>query len=80
MLLITFFPDSEESTDTFEECGRLVSEDTSSNMDPQKTVDEPEINKSEPVCPLILHGDPLTDRKSTFQAHVAQVYTTDQVN
>ena len=32
------------------------------------------------VCPVILHGDPLTDRKSTFQAHGAQVNTTEQVS
>ena len=32
------------------------------------------------VCPLILHGDPLTDRKSTFQAHVAEVLTTNEVS
>ena len=32
------------------------------------------------ACPPILHGDPLTDRKSTFQAHVAEVQTTDEVS
>ena len=30
-------------------------------------------------CPTILHGEPLTDRKSTFQAHVAEVETGDEV-
>ena len=33
------------------------------------------------VCPaVVLHGEPLTDRKSTFQAHAAQVNTTEQVS
>jgi hypothetical protein len=32
------------------------------------------------VCPVVLHGDPLSDRKSTFQAHTAQVKTIEQVN
>ena len=30
-------------------------------------------------CPDILHGEPLTDRKSTFQAHVAAVRTKQEV-
>lgn len=30
-------------------------------------------------CPEIVHGDPFTDRKSTFQAHLAHVVTPDQV-
>lgn len=30
-------------------------------------------------CPGILHGEPLTDRKSTFQAHVASVRTKQEV-
>ena len=29
---------------------------------------------------VVLHGEPLTDRKSTFQAHAAQVNTTEQVS
>ena len=32
------------------------------------------------VCPVILHGDPLTDRKSTFLAHGAEVKTTEKVS
>ena len=31
-------------------------------------------------CPVIHHGEPLTDRKSTFQAHVAEVTTVDQIS
>ena len=30
-------------------------------------------------CPTILHGEPLTDRKSTFQAHVAAVMAVEEV-
>ena len=30
-------------------------------------------------CPVIYHGEPVTDRKSTFQAHVAEVTSVDQV-
>ena len=28
---------------------------------------------------MIIHGSPLTERKSTFQAHLARVSTPDQV-
>lgn len=35
--------------------------------------------KTEP-CPVIHHGEPLTYRKSTFQAHVAKVTTVEQVS
>jgi len=35
--------------------------------------------RPQPPCPSILHGEPLTDRKSTFQAHVAEVATVDEV-
>ena len=31
-------------------------------------------------CPVIHHGEPLNDRKSTFQAHVAEVTTVDQIS
>ena len=31
-------------------------------------------------CPIIHHGEPLTDRKSTFQAHVAEVTAVEQVS
>ena len=31
-------------------------------------------------CPIIHHGEPLTDRKSTFQAHAAEVTTVEQVS
>lgn len=37
------------------------------------------LHKAE-LCPVIHHGEPLTDRKSTFQAHVAEVTTVDQVS
>lgn len=31
-------------------------------------------------APAIHHGNPLTDRKSTFQAHVAQVHSKEEVS
>ena len=31
-------------------------------------------------CPAIVHGEPLTDRKSTFQAHAAAVNSKTEVN
>ena len=31
----------------------------------------PAESRGAPVCPVILHGDPLSDRKITFQAHGA---------
>lgn len=35
--------------------------------------------KDDVDCPVIHHGAPFTDRKSTFQAHVAAVTTSDEV-
>ena len=35
--------------------------------------------RTEP-CPIIHHGEPLIDRKSTFQAHAAEVMTVEQVS
>lgn len=32
------------------------------------------------LCPEITHGEPFTDRKSTFQAHLAHVIILDQVS
>ena len=39
----------------------------------------PKISSNEISCPDISHGEPFTDRKSTFQAHFAQIDTVDQV-
>lgn len=36
-------------------------------------------SRTEP-CPVIHHGEPLTDRKSTFQAHAAEVTIVEQVS
>ena len=30
-------------------------------------------------CPSIFHGTPITDRRSTFQPHLAQVFHKSQV-
>jgi len=32
------------------------------------------------ACPEIHHGSPMTDRRSTFQPHLAQVHTKDQIS
>ena len=37
------------------------------------------ISDSTKCCPLIVHGEPLTDRKSTFQAHAAVITTKHEV-
>lgn len=37
------------------------------------------INFSEHFCPEVLHGEPFTDRKSTFQAHAAHVREVSEV-
>ena len=34
---------------------------------------------SQIICPQIFHGDPVTERKSTFQAHIATVKDVDEV-
>lgn len=41
----------------------------------------PESSKlcGEQQCPDIVHGEPLTDRKSTFQAHAAKVHSKQEV-
>uniref|UniRef100_A0A8C4N6Z4 Impact RWD domain protein n=1 Tax=Eptatretus burgeri TaxID=7764 RepID=A0A8C4N6Z4_EPTBU len=33
----------------------------------------------QPLMPVLTHGEPLTDRRSTFQAHLAPVVKTEQV-
>ena len=58
--------------------GTMATEDK--NEDTQES--SPKIphppSRTEP-CPTIHHGEPLTDRKSTFQAHAAEVTTVEQV-
>ena len=62
--------------------------DASDNVAAQPRGEEDKLDAASPagegggtaVCPLILHGDPLTDRKSTFQAHGAEVKKTEQVS
>ena len=50
--------------------------DTFSDFD---ITDEPTVPEDAVhLCPVIYHGEPLTDRKSTFQAHVAEVTSVDQ--
>ncbi|XP_064399070.1 protein IMPACT-A-like isoform X2 [Halichondria panicea] len=71
-----------------------LSERTTSNNDPEPRhdVEGPQALAQEQLsveethsqlvlaqCPDILHGQPLTDRKSTFQAHLARVSSTDEL-
>ena len=53
------------------------SEDNEAALSPRTPPHEE--RQLQPVCPAILHGEPLTDRKSTFQAHVAMVTTVQEV-
>lgn len=53
------------------------SEDNEAALSPRTPLHEE--RRLQPICPAILHGEPLTDRKSTFQAHVAMVTTTQEV-
>lgn len=38
------------------------------------------LSPSSQPCPTIISGNSLVDRKSTFQAHVAQVFSKNEVN
>ncbi len=70
MLLETFVgvPKSNLVEDTAQEQEELSVEETN------QASDHPE------SCPEILHGQPLTDRKSTFQAHLARVTAVEEVS
>lgn len=52
---------------------------TSTILPPSSKAPPLDQERPQPPCPAILHGEPLTDRKSTFQAHVAEVATVDEV-
>lgn len=52
---------------------------TSTILPPSSKAPPLDHERPQPPCPTILHGEPLTDRKSTFQAHVAEVATVDEV-
>ena len=74
LLTESFVLDGDESESTSLDKDEDLSE--ASQHDP----DELKERAMSVVCPPIHHGDPLTDRKSTFQAHAAEVNTTDEVS
>jgi len=39
-----------------------------------------EYTKNDVDVPVIYYGDPITDRKSKFQAHIAAVHSIEEVN
>lgn len=53
--------------------------DDTSNFHLHQITSIPKLSSDETSCPEISHGVPFTDRKSTFQAHIAQINTVDQV-
>ena len=73
-----------EKIDTDIKISATAAGDTMATEDKNEDVQEssPKIphppSRTEP-CPAIHHGEPLTDRKSTFQAHAAEVTTVEQV-
>lgn len=46
----------------------------------RKKSSEKEISSRSINLPTIFSGDPLFDRKSTFQAHVAEIHSKEEVN
>ena len=71
---LVFILDYDESENTTLDKDEEVSEAS------QQELEELKEKAVSVMCPLIHHGDPLTDRKSTFQAHAAEVNTTDEVS
>jgi len=57
----------------------MVTEDENCDVEESSFSNPEPMHKTEP-CPVIHHGEPLTDRKSTFQAHVAEVTMVEQVS
>ncbi len=57
---------------------RLLGDTVHSAVSSRSQSGEPSADM-EVLCPTIIHGEPLTDRKSTFQAHVAAVTCVAEV-
>lgn len=70
---------SEEKHDS--DCDKLAATVSSDALEDSTLTNALKLFKSSESdsCPEILHGEPYTDRKSTFQAHLAHVVTSDQV-
>lgn len=65
--------DAQEDETLFEESKK--SDYSKSEVDTLKLIKSTKLDEK----PQIIHGEPFTDRKSTFQAHLAHVVTQDQV-
>ena len=65
--------DAQEDESLFEESKK--SGYSKSEVDTLKLIKSAKLDEK----PQIIHGEPFTDRKSTFQAHLAHVVTQDQV-
>ena len=65
--------DAQEDETLFEESKKF--DYSKSEVDTLKLIKSTELDEK----PQIIHGEPFTDRKSTFQAHLAHVVTQDQV-
>ena len=62
--------------------GSYLAADDNGSVEPNKSSGaNPEGSKlcGEQQCPDIVHSEPLTDRKSTFQAHAAKVHSKQEV-
>lgn len=82
-LLLHYLDDEEKSSEEekHDECEELSATVSSDGLQDSTTSNALKIFRSSESdsCPEILHGEPFTDRKSTFQAHLAHVVTSDQV-
>lgn len=82
-LLLPYLDDDEKSSEEekHDECEELPATVSSDGLEDSTTSSSLKIFRSPEsgLCPEILHGEPFTDRKSTFQAHLAHVVTSDQV-
>jgi putative IMPACT (imprinted ancient) family translation regulator len=56
-----------------------MKEMTSSQQIQINTVDESVIITKDVNHPVIIHGDPITNRKSTFQSHIAEVHSLNEI-
>lgn len=63
---------SDDNGSTESSSAKCTSESSRSNPESSKLCEDQQ-------CPDIVHGEPLTDRKSTFQAHAATVYSKQEV-
>ena len=80
MYVHKYFALDSDSDSTGLDQDKEASEGSQQELDGSNSVDQKTAEPVAIVCPMIHHGDPLTDRKSTFQAHAAEVHTTGEVS